>query len=347
MPELKVDRVDPYDEAALCAWYAVYDEAERHGRPYAHPYSLDEVRVAAQADPVALDRILLSGTVAGEVVSTAELMLPLKDNLTRAELRLHTRPDRRREGHASRMLAHVEELLRARDRSVVTALVDHDYESGPTGEGDPGVEFLMAQGYHHALGDVQRELTLPVDPALLERLAASAAPWHGDYTLRDFSGRCPDDIVESYGRLVGMLVTEAPTGELVLEGEVFDVERVRHQEDLWREAGRTSFVTVAVTRDSEVVAYTELMVSRGSNRAFQWGTLVHPDHRGHRLGLAVKVATLARVQRERPEVRTVVTYNAESNAHMIGVNEQLGFRPVSRAAELQKELVRASAAAPN
>ena len=64
----------------------------------------------------------------------------------------------------------------------------------------------------------------------------------------------------------------------------------------------------------------------------------HRDHRGHRLGLAVKVANHRMHQRERPDAARCSTWNAEVNSHMIGVNELMGFRPVSRMGEFQKRL---------
>ena len=73
-------------------------------------------------------------------------------------------------------------------------------------------------------------------------------------------------------------------------------------------------------------------------KAYQWGTLVRRDARGHRLGLAVKVANQRLLQRERPDLRVLTTYNAEVNHHMVAVNERLGFVPVARLGEFQKRL---------
>jgi hypothetical protein len=86
-----------------------------------------------------------------------------------------------------------------------------------------------------------------------------------------------------------------------------------------------------------VVAYTMIQVDR-AGRAFQWGTLVRGADRGHRLGLAVKVANHRMLQDRRPDLRRVSTYNAEVNAHMVAVNELLGFRPVERLGEFQRRL---------
>ena len=72
-------------------------------------------------------------------------------------------------------------------------------------------------------------------------------------------------------------------GTLELEQEVYDEERIRSHEAMMAEAGRTGYFTVALDASGEVVAYTQLAVPRyDPGRVFQWGTLVHPDHRGHR-----------------------------------------------------------------
>ena len=91
----------------------------------------------------------------------------------------------------------------------------------------------------------------------------------------------------------------------------------------------------AIRRVREKGVYSELVRPRyDPGRAYQWGTLVRPEHRGHRLGIAVKVANLRLLQRERPDLGQVITWNAEVNSHMIGVNEAMGFVPVKSLQEL-------------
>jgi len=336
---LRITTIDPLDDAALRAWYDVYRLGERHGRPYVSTYMFEEVRAAARAPEVAVQLNYVLGTVDDVPVCAADVELPLLDNRATADVGLRTHPEHRRQGYASAVLAYVEELLVRQGRRLVTVLVDHEHEAGPTGDGVPGVEFLRHRGYSVALSDVLRAVRLPIEEQLLQRLVDDAAPRHRDYTLRQFGDRCPDDLLESYGRLVGTLVTEAPSGALVLEEEVFDADRLRHEEDVMVAAGRTRVVTVALDTAGEVVAYTDIRVPRHDpGRAYQWGTLVHPDHRGHRLGIAVKAANHLALQRQEPEVTEVVTDNAEVNDHMVAVNELLGFRPIGRCAELHKEL---------
>jgi hypothetical protein len=62
------------------------------------------------------------------------------------------------------------------------------------------------------------------------------------------------------------------------------------------------------------------------------------QHRGHRLGLYLKTAMLLWLREEQPQLELIDTGNAESNDHMIAINEQLGYRVMDRELELQKTL---------
>jgi len=87
------------------------------------------------------------------------------------------------------------------------------------------------------------------------------------------------------------------------------------------------------------VAGTELFVNEAASwRALQGGTLVLPGHRGHRLGLAVKLANQMAVREQFPECRYMFTSNAGVNAPMNAVNDTLGFRDNERELEMQLRL---------
>ena len=57
--------------------------------------------------------------------------------------------------------------------------------------------------------------------------------------------------------------------------------------------GRARYETVALTPDRQVVAHSTLaMPLTGSTKVYQWGTFVHREHRGHKLGLATRRSAL-------------------------------------------------------
>ncbi|GAB2886645.1 GNAT family N-acetyltransferase [Nocardioides pacificus] len=350
--QLEIVRVDPDDPRfaeLLAAWHATYAAAERDGREGASPWRRAELRAALESEERRRWLGLFLGRLEGEAVVAGTLELPMLDNTDHARVAVHTLPGQRRRGLGSAMLAHLEVLAREHRRTILDAESAWSYDAPADGAGTSGADFATRHGFAFGLGDVQRRLDLPVDEALLDRLAREAAPHHAAYTLRSWVGPVPDELVQGWVELSATLMTEAPTGDLDVEPEAAEVAALREQEALIERQGRTKLNAVALDADGSVVAYTDLVClpagpseedepvsERG--RAYQWGTLVRRDHRGHRLGLAVKVATLRLLQRERPDVSHVVTWNAEVNAHMVGVNEALGFRPVERLGEFQKRL---------
>jgi hypothetical protein len=62
------------------------------------------------------------------------------------------------------------------------------------------------------------------------------------------------------------------------------------------------------------------------------------EHRGHRLGLLLKVAMLRWLAEAEPAVRTLDTSNAASNDHMIRVNEILGYYVTTTTVTWQQDL---------
>jgi hypothetical protein len=70
----------------------------------------------------------------------------------------------------------------------------------------------------------------------------------------------------------------------------------------------------------------------------QQDTLVTSEHRGRRLGMLTKVANLRRAQSRWPQARSVLTWNANENQHMLAINIALGFKPAGYEGEWQKRL---------
>ncbi|CAN5345570.1 GNAT family N-acetyltransferase [soil metagenome] len=337
---LQITEIDVFDDAALAACYDAHTAAEREGLgDLATIWTLAELTVALREPSRVRRHHLYVGTVDAVVVATGALTLPLLDNLDSATFSVNVVPSHRRRGFGTAMLTFVEARARDLGRPLLDTGINWTNEHGSDGAGWPGREFALAQGYRLTLGDVQRELALPVDDGLLDELAAEAAVRHDGYTVQSWVGAVPEVLALGYETLASSLMTEAPTGDREIEPEVVDVANLREREAVAAKQGRTMCCTVAITADGEVAAYTDLALTpHETGKAYQWGTLVRTADRGHRLGLAVKVANLRLLQSLGLGAERVVTWNAEVNSHMIGVNERLGFRPVARAGEFQKRL---------
>ena len=85
------------------------------------------------------------------------------------------------------------------------------------------------------------------------------------------------------------------------------------------------------------MGYTDVSVSRAKTTQGSVGiTFVLPGHRGHSLGLAVKLANHRALMAALPECEIVRTSNADVNDHMNAVNEAMGYRQVEDILEVQK-----------
>ena len=204
----------------------------------------------------------------------------------------------------------------------------------------PGVAFASRRGFTRAHAETHFVLELPPPEGRLEELAAHAAERVDGYRLVSWTDRCPDEWVDAVCRLEEAFVGEAPTGELEIESERWNEERLRDGEARRRARGQHVFVTAAVAPDGALVGNTELILSDGMVRggAMQSGTLVLPEHRGHRLGLAAKVANLQQLLAYDDAPRLLHTGNAGVNAPMLAVNAQLGFTAVEVEEEWQRKL---------
>ena len=135
-----------------------------------------------------------------------------------------------------------------------------------------------------------------------------APPPPRGYTLRSWVGPGARGAPRRAGpRSTSALMTEAPTGEIDREPETAGPGRgPRGARRCASSRAASSTPPRPSTPTATVVAYTDLGVNTdGPPRAYQWGTLVRREHRGHRLGLAVKVANLRQLQRERPDLGQV------------------------------------------
>jgi GNAT superfamily N-acetyltransferase len=127
-----------------------------------------------------------------------------------------------------------------------------------------------------------------------------------------------------------------PTGDLALEDGEWTPERYVENERRVADRNRC-FAAAAISPDGELVGYSDVNVSRAHPTQGSVGiTFVLPGHRGHSLGLTVKLANHRSLVAALPACELVRTTNADTNAHMNAVNEQLGYRQVEDMLEVQK-----------
>lgn len=263
----------------------------------------------------------------GDVVGAGMLHLPMLDNEHYAWLMTWVAPALRGRGTGSALLDHLVREARALGRTDL--VVETAYPAGRR-EDHPYRRFLERRGFVLANTEVRRVLELPVPDAELQVLIDESAARHEGYRIVAFDGPVPDELLPSLCATKSQLAVDAPTGAMDFEEEAFTPELLRHHDEVLRRQGRTRISTLALTAMGEVVAYSDIVIPSGDlPNVYQWGTLVRREHRGHRLGTAVKARGLRELQRRvGPERTRIQTCNAEQNPWMVGINERLGYRAV-------------------
>lgn len=327
-----IEQINPRNEAALRAWWEVGHAAtaERPGKPWPR---WEESRVALPAGNPERAVTLLGAIDGREMVGAGLLVRPLRENLHTASVFAYVRPDRTREGIGRRLVAELEIVASGDGRRTVQGEVYL-----PPGGSGTGEAFAAALGYDVASRESIKELALTDYAARRTALGGEASATTG-YRVVTFDTVCPEEHLASFGRLLGMLLTEVPLGDLDLEASEWSPERIRDAEQRQVSIGRHVHTALAIAPDGSVVGVSDVRVDEGAPAHGQVGiTLVDPAHRGRRLGLALKLATHDLAAATYPDLVTLDTSNAEVNTHMNAVNEALGYRTIETLLELQKRL---------
>lgn len=330
---MEVRAVDVADEGALRDWWEV--AAAAHAERPADAWPAWEVARATYATSSPERRTTLTVAVDGAVtVGSGILMFPVHDNphLAFAELWVH--PSHRRRGVGRLLAADLEVRTRSDGRRVMIA----EATARPGSDGS-GVAFATALGYEVAhrerikVADLERTrprwdaLQAEVDAALREHRIVT---WDTDV---------PDEHVAGMARLLSGFYAQIPLGDLALEDSEWTVERLRASSERFHRVGKRMLVAGAVAPSGELVGISDIRVDLASpETGFVGLTIVDAGHRGHRLGLAMKLAVARLVVADFPDCRRLQTSNAETNTHMSAVNERLGFVHAENLYEMQKEL---------
>ncbi|QCR18964.1 GNAT family N-acetyltransferase [Agrococcus sp. SGAir0287] len=283
--------------------------------------------------------VYLGGWLDGVLVARGYVELSRHEALHIAGVDVLVVPEARRRGVGTAVWREIERILDADGRTTVQAWVDHRPAGGPALDAPTGfgsvprdaaeVRFLLGLGFR--LEQIERMSELRLDEArdALERLREEARAHAHGYAVRTWAGRTPPELLDDLAVLHQRMSTDAPAAGLEHEEEVWDAGRVERVEDVEERRGRQMLRAVAIHEATgHVVAFTTLVVASPERPVYQHDTLVHAEHRGHRLGMLVKVANLLALADRIPLGARVHTWNAEENRPMLGVNEALGFRAI-------------------
>jgi len=268
----------------------------------------------------------------GDVCGWYLLGVPERENRHLAGVNLVVAPARRRAGRGTALLGHAADRARQAGRTLLT---------GHTEESSAGTGFARSLGAAQRLTGTFSVLRLGAIPAghlaELRRKAAGAA---AGYSLVSWEGVTAEHRLVEVAALLGA-EADAPRapGE---DPPGWDPARVRAADQRTADQGwRFYSVAARAERGGALAAITQLGVDALDP---SWGiqalTAVAGPHRGHRLGLLVKVAMLELLAAHEPQVAQIVTLTAEGNERMAAINTELGFEVLERQLSWEIETAR-------
>jgi RimJ/RimL family protein N-acetyltransferase len=315
-------RVKPDDMAQVTAVAGIEEAARQVDDPEAFPpiakLLAGQIRYGWDLD--APEHYLYIPGDASDPVGTLVLDLPTRDNLHLAWVGIVVHPDHRRQGHGSVIMNEALRLAREAGRNTIWV---------GTAEDDQGARrFVEGFGFAYASHDARRRQVLArVDQTEIQRLWAMAEAAASDYGLERLQPPIPDQVLSELVEVTAA-INDAPMGELTYEDEKFDLQRLRDLETAARGRGDRVYRVVARHRATGEVGGHTVVVTHPlrPDVAGQGDTAVARHHRGHRLGLRVKIEMMRWLADVEPQLKIIETWNNVDNNFMINVNEALGYR---------------------
>ncbi len=328
-----IEQINPRNEAALKAWWEV-GRAATAGRP-GKPWPLwEQSRISLLADNPERGITLLGAIDGREMVGAGLLTRPLEENPHAANAYAYVSPTRTREGIGTALVAELEVIAAGDGRRTVQSEVYL-----PPGVSGDAATFAAGLGYVVANRESLKELVLFDYAARRDDLVDDLGAAASGYRIVIFDTLCPEEHLESFGRLLGMMLSEIPLGDLDLRASAWSPERLRAAQHRHVDTGRHIHTALAIAPDGPVAGVSDVRVDDTDHEHGEVGiTIVAPAHRGHRLGMALKLATHDLALATYPSLVSLDTSNADTNTHMNAVNETLGYRTIETLLEVQKRL---------
>ena len=315
-------RVPPGDTTQVTVLADIQEAARQVDDPDSFPVIAEmlagDLRYGWDLEPA--EHYLYIPDGATEAVGVLAVDLPTRDNLHLVWAEILVHPDHRRRGHGSAIMS--EAMRRTRDAGRNTIWVG-------TAEDDQGArKFVEGFGFSYASHDARRRQVLAdVDQAEVQRLWGAAQRKAADYCLERLQLPTADEVL---GELVEVTaaINDAPMGDLTYEDEKFDLQRLRDFETALMGRGERAYRVIARHRQTGEVGGHTVVATHPLRPeiAGQGDTAVARQHRGHRLGLLLKIDMMRWLADAEPHLKIIQTWNNAENRFMINVNEALGYR---------------------
>jgi GNAT superfamily N-acetyltransferase len=265
----------------------------------------------------------LARDTAGAPCGWFVLTLPKRENRSYAYLQMFVHPAWRRAGLGRALAGHAAARAVRCGRTLL---------NGDTRQGSAAMSFARAVGAREGITAVRRVLRLDtLAPGHVAGLRLQARAAAAGYSLLEWEGPVPAWHAQAIAGITNAAVEDMPR-DARQETQRWDTERVMRAELRIRAQGM-HYYTVVARHDAsgELAGYSQLGLDPlVPEWGFQELTAVARPHRGHRLGMLVKVGMLDLLAAREPRLRQIITGNADGNERMIAINDALGFTLLDR-----------------